>query len=237
MENGEEFKGTTTVGIVCQDGVILGTERRASMGNLIASKQAKKVFQIQDKIGLTMAGSVGDAQKLVRAIKAESNIYKLKREKGISVKAISTLMSNIMSGGVLPYFVQLIIGGVDDSEGPSLYVLDPGGGSLQEKMVATGSGSPIAYGVLEDRYEEEISVEEGKELENRPSLKTYIKNLDEKKDVSNAHHAIVGEVNLPEIETSYASASGTGRQNPNEPTASRVSSRVKDTTASLIAYA
>ncbi len=164
MESGDEFKGTTTVGIVCKDGVVLGTERRASMGNLIASKQAKKVFQIQDKIGLTMAGSVGDAQKLVRAIKAESNIYKLKREKGISVKAISTLMSNIMSGGVLPYFVQLIIGGVDDSEGPSLYVLDPGGGSLQEKMVATGSGSPIAYGVLEDRYEEEISVEEGKEL-------------------------------------------------------------------------
>lgn len=163
MENGEEFKGTTTVGIVCQDGVILGTERRASMGNLIASKEAKKVFQIQDKIGLTMAGSVGDAQKLVRAIKAESNIYELKREKNISVKAVSTLMSNIMSGGILPYVVQLIIGGVD-REGPKMYVLDPGGGCLKEKMVATGSGSPIAYGVLEDRYEEEIDVEEGSEL-------------------------------------------------------------------------
>lgn len=166
MESGDEFKGTTTVGVVCKDGVVLGTERRASIGNLIASKRAKKVFQIEEKIGLTMAGSVGDAQKLVRAIKAESNLYKLKREKGITVKGVSTLMSNIMGGGVLPYFVQLIVGGVD-LEGPSLYVLDPSGGSLKEKMVATGSGSPIAYGVLEDRYDEEMSVEEGTELVTR----------------------------------------------------------------------
>ncbi|PTD93751.1 proteasome endopeptidase complex, archaeal, beta subunit [archaeon SCG-AAA382B04] len=166
MESGDEFKGTTTVGVVCKDGVVLGTERRASIGNLVASKQAKKVFQIEEQIGLTMAGSVGDAQQLVRAIKAESNLYKLKREKGISVKAVSTLMSNIMGGGLMPYVVQLIIGGVD-SEGPGMYVLDPGGGNLEEKMVATGSGSPIAYGVLEDRFDEEMSVDKGVELVTR----------------------------------------------------------------------
>lgn len=127
-----------------------------------------------------------------------------------------------------------------------LFKLDPGV-ITNISVVKGGDQQQIAYNqrptIIDVRielgslYSSLIINEEGKELENRPSLKTYIKNLDEKKDVSNAHHAIVGEVNLPEIETSYASASGTGRQNPNEPTASRVSSRVKDTTASLIAYA
>ncbi len=163
MESGEELKGTTTVGLVCNDGVVLATERRASMGNLIASKKAKKVFQIDGTVGLTMAGSVGDAQKLVRSIKAESKLYKLKREKPITVKAVSTLMANILGAGILPYRVQLVIGGVDE-KGPSLFVLDPGGGNLEENIVSTGSGSPIAYGVIEDRYAEDISVEEGIKL-------------------------------------------------------------------------
>ncbi|OUJ19438.1 20S proteasome beta subunit [Methanonatronarchaeum thermophilum] len=166
MESGDKFKGTTTVGLVCRDGVVLGSERRASMGNLIASKRAKKVFQIEDTIGLTMAGSVGDAQKLVRSIKAETKLYKLKREKPISVKATSTLMSNILGGGILPYYVQLVIGGVDKDRS-SIYVLDPGGGCLEEKLTSTGSGSPIAYGVLEDRYNEEITVDEGVDIAAR----------------------------------------------------------------------
>ncbi|OKY79032.1 MAG: 20S proteasome beta subunit [Candidatus Methanohalarchaeum thermophilum] len=160
MESGEEFKGTTTVGIVCKDGVVLGTERRASMSNLVASKRAKKVFQVHDRLGLTMAGSVGDAQQLVRTISAEANLYQLKREKEMSVKAASTMMSNILRGGALPYYVQLILGGFD-KEGPRIFVLDPTGGNLEEKMVSTGSGSPIAYGVLEDRYDEEMSIEDG----------------------------------------------------------------------------
>ncbi|RZN62960.1 archaeal proteasome endopeptidase complex subunit beta [Methanonatronarchaeum sp. AMET6-2] len=166
MESGDKFKGTTTVGLVCRDGVVLGSERRASIGNLIASKRAKKVFEIEDTIGLTMAGSVGDAQKLVRAISAETKLYKLKREKPISVKATSTLMSNILGGGILPYYVQLVIGGVD-KEGPSIYVLDPGGGCLEEKLASTGSGSPIAYGVLEDQYNEDLTVDEGADIAGR----------------------------------------------------------------------
>lgn len=80
----------------------------------------------------------------------------------MTVGATVTLLSNILSGNrYFPYYVQLIIGGVD-KKGPSIYSLDAFGGQLTEKKaVATGSGSPVAYGVLEDRYMDNMSVDEG----------------------------------------------------------------------------
>lgn len=165
-EEGEVLKGTTTVGLVCEDGVVLASERRASMGRLIASKKAKKIHQIDDKVALTMAGSVGDAQKLVRIIRAESNLYKLRREEPMSVEATATILANVIGGQMMPPIVQLIVGGVDE-EGGHIFSLDPGGGLLEEKVLSTGSGSPIAYGLLEDGFEEGIDIDEGKDLARR----------------------------------------------------------------------
>lgn len=162
----EVMKGTTTVGLVCEDGVVLASERRASMGRLIASKRAKKIHQIDDTVALTMAGAVGDAQRLVRIIKAESNLYNLRREEPMGVKSTATILANVIGGQFLPPIVQLIVGGIDASGG-HIFSLDPGGGLLEEKVLATGSGSPIAYGVLEDIYDEEIPTDEGRELAER----------------------------------------------------------------------
>ena len=55
-------KGTTTVGLTCKDGVVIATEHRATMGTLIAHKKTQKLFKIDDNIGLTVAGLVGDAR-------------------------------------------------------------------------------------------------------------------------------------------------------------------------------
>ncbi len=172
---GEQYKGTTTVGLVCDDGVVLATERRATMGNFIASKDAKKIYQIDDKVGMTTAGMVGDAQTLARAIAVESKLYKIRRQEPMTVGATVTLLSNILSGNrYFPYYVQLIIGGVD-KKGPGLYSLDAFGGQLTEKKaVSTGSGSPIAYGVLEDRYVNGMPIDEGVTLAIR-ALHTSMK--------------------------------------------------------------
>ena len=62
------LEGTTTVGITCEDGVVFASERRASMGNLVAHKVAEKIFKIDDHIVTTIAGSVGDAQSLMKII-------------------------------------------------------------------------------------------------------------------------------------------------------------------------
>ncbi|AEH60982.1 proteasome endopeptidase complex, beta subunit [Methanosalsum zhilinae DSM 4017] len=165
MVDDKYLKGTTTVGIVCRDGVVLATEKRATMGNLIASKTAKKIYQIDDLVGLTTAGSVGDAQQIVRLISVESRLYKMRRQETMTIKGITTLLSNLLSGQrYYPLMVQLLIGGVD-KKGPNLYSLDALGGMIEEtNAVATGSGSPIAYGVLEDRYHTDMSIEEGADL-------------------------------------------------------------------------
>jgi proteasome beta subunit len=159
------YKGTTTVGMICRDGIILGTEKRATMGNFIASKRAKKIYQIADRIALTTAGSVGDAQFLYRLIKVETNLYEIRKERKPSVKSVATLVSNILNQTrYFPYFVQLLIGGVDE-RGPSVFSIDPIGGAIEEKdIVATGSGSLTAYGVLEDRYYDGMSTDEAIEV-------------------------------------------------------------------------
>ena len=165
MDNDKHLKGTTTVGIVCTDGVVLATEQRATMGNFIASKTAKKIYQIDDLMGMTTAGSVGDAQQLVRLISVEAQLYKMRRQESMTIKGITTLLSNILSGQrYYPFMVQLLIGGMD-KKGPAVYSLDALGGNIEEtQAVSTGSGSPMAYGVLEDRYRDDMNVEEGVDL-------------------------------------------------------------------------
>lgn len=165
MDNDKHLKGTTTVGIVCTDGVVLATEQRATMGHFIASKTAKKIYQIDDLVGMTTAGSVGDAQHIVRIISVESKLFKMRRQESVTIKGITTLLSNMLSGQrYYPLMVQLLIGGVDKN-GPAIYSLDALGGNIEEtRAVSTGSGSPMAYGVLEDRYTEDMTVVEGVDL-------------------------------------------------------------------------
>ncbi|MDG6244335.1 MAG: archaeal proteasome endopeptidase complex subunit beta [Methanolobus sp.] len=165
MVNDKHLKGTTTVGIVCNDGVVLATEQRATMGNFIASKTAKKIYQIDDLVAMTTAGSVGDAQQIVRVISVESKLYKMRRKESMTIKGLTTLLSNMLSGQrYYPMMVQLLVGGCDKN-GPAIYSLDALGGNIEEtKAVATGSGSPMAYGVLEDRYKQDMSTEDGVEL-------------------------------------------------------------------------
>lgn len=159
------YKGTTTVGLVCKDGVVLATEKRATMGNFIASKRAKKIYRIADRVAMTTAGAVGDAQFLARLISVEAKLYEIRKEEKPTIKALATLLSNILNSyRFFPYLVQLLVGGID-VRGPSIYSIDPIGGAIEEKdIVATGSGSLTAYGVLEDRYSPDMSVDEAAEL-------------------------------------------------------------------------
>lgn len=158
--------GTTTLGMVCRDAVVLAADKKATMGYLIASKESEKILTLDDHIALTIAGASGDAQALARYMKAELKLFSIQNQRKITVKGAASLLSNILHGGrwsYLPYMVQLIIAGYD--ERPSIYTLDAIGSSEEEKkFFATGSGSPMALGVLEDGYKEGISIEEGSRL-------------------------------------------------------------------------
>jgi len=156
------LKGTTTVGVVCKDGVILGTDTRATMGNFVASKHAKKVYQITDNLAMTIAGGVAVAQRVVEILKVNASLYDLEKNRRMPVSSAarlvqSILFSNRSAGAPLP--LQAIIGGYDET-GPHVYNLDPYGSLMEEIMVSTGSGSPYAYGVLEAQFKEDSTVDE-----------------------------------------------------------------------------
>ncbi len=160
--------GTTTVGIICKDAVVLAAEKKSTLGYLVASKESKKILPLDTHIAMTIAGASGDAQVLARYLKAEFKLFEIEHRRKITVKGAAVLLSNILqSSKYFPYYVQLIIGGVDDF-GPQIFDLDAIGGIEEvKKFTSTGSGSPIALGVLEDQYKEGMSVEEAKELARR----------------------------------------------------------------------
>ena len=154
------LKGTTTIGVVCKDGVILASDTRVTMGSYIAHKHGKKIYKIDDHLAMTISGTVADAQRTVDILTAQAQLYRLEKDRPIPVNSAARLIANLLfSARYAPLVTQVLIGGVDDT-GPHVFSLDPFGSLTEEKCVATGSGSPIAYGVLEDRYKEEVSVKE-----------------------------------------------------------------------------
>ena len=154
--------GTTTVGLVCSDGIVLAAEKRATMGYLVAHKIVEKVIPITDKIAVTTAGFVGDAQMLAKYLRSEIELYEIRRQKRVNVKAAATLLANILFGNrmsIFPFYVQILLAGTDET-GYHLFSLDPDGGNIEDKCVSTGSGSVIAYGVLEDKFKEGMPIKE-----------------------------------------------------------------------------
>ena len=154
------LKGTTTLGVVCKDGVILASDTRVTMGFYIAHKFGKKVYKIDDHLGMTIAGTVADAQRVVDILTANAKLYRIKLNRPMPVKSAARLIANLLfSNRYVPLATQVLIGGVYET-GPHVFNLDPFGSLNEEKSVATGSGSPIAYGVLEDKYREGMTIEE-----------------------------------------------------------------------------
>ena len=154
------LKGTTTIGTVCKDGVILASDTRVTMGHYVAHKAGKKVYRIDDHLGMTISGTVADAQRVVDILTANAKLYKIKMNRPMPVNTAARLIANLLfSARYVPLATQVLIGGLDTT-GPHVYNLDPFGSLTEEKFVSTGSGSPIAYGVLEDKYQENMPIQE-----------------------------------------------------------------------------
>ncbi|MBW3003572.1 proteasome subunit beta [Candidatus Woesearchaeota archaeon] len=166
----EELKtGTTTVGIVCKEGLVLAADKRATAGNLIVDKRAKKIHEVTDRIALTMAGTVSDVLLLIKLLKAELKLKKIRTSREPNVKESANLLSNMVYNNIrkfsaIPGISHFIVGGVDMS-GFHLYDLFPDG-SLTEinEYISSGSGSVFVYGVMESQYKKGLSIDEGIKL-------------------------------------------------------------------------
>ncbi|MFH1770388.1 MAG: proteasome subunit beta [archaeon] len=157
--------GTTTVGVVCKDCIVLGADKRATAGHFIASKDVEKVVPINDYMAITTAGTVSDIQLMLKLIKAELKLKEIRTNNKPSVKEGANLLagmvySNIRKMSMIPGISHFIFGGYDSEK--HLFDIYPDGSIANIKdFVSSGSGSVMAYGVLESSYKKDMSEEEG----------------------------------------------------------------------------
>ena len=157
----QAIQGATTVGMICSDGVVLASEKRVSYGRLVASTKGQKVFKLTDNVGLAFAGLMSDMQALVREASAYANLFYLEKNRPITTKAMSKLISNMLfNRRMMPLLMETVVGGYD-ADGPSLYSMDPVGSLIPDDFLAAGSGAAIAIGILEADYDKELDCEAG----------------------------------------------------------------------------
>ncbi len=161
MEQQDIKTGTTTVGIIAKDAVVLGADMRASMGHLAYDEESKKLYKITDEIAVTNAGAVGDSLTIMRFLISQARLYEIEREIKITPNAMASLLSNVLNANrYFPFAVQFVLGGVN--KGPELYEVTPFGGVLKrEKYAVSGSGTELALATLDQNYKKGMSEEEG----------------------------------------------------------------------------
>ena len=161
MDQSKDLKtGTTTVGIVAKEAIILAADMRASMGHLAYDEEAEKLYKITENIALSNAGSVGDSLTIIRFLRSHAYLYEIERETRMSAKAISSYLSNILnSNRYYPYIVQFLIAGFN--EVADIYEITPYGGVLRrDKYAVTGSGSELALATIDNGYKKDMSEED-----------------------------------------------------------------------------
>ncbi len=161
--------GTTTVGILCKDGVVIAADMRATAGHMIVDKRAEKVHILSDDFACTIAGTVSDAQLIIKLIKAELKLKEVRTYKKPSAKEAANLLggilySNIRRMSMLPGIAHFLLAG-KDAKGTHLYDLFPDGSVTKiSDFISSGSGSVFAYGVLETQYKKDMSTEDAVHL-------------------------------------------------------------------------
>lgn len=135
----------------------MATDTRVTAGGFIAHKRGKKLLRIDDNIAMTISGGVADAMNVVDILKYYTNFYRIERGRQMPVRVAAQVVSNVLfSSRLYPFIADVLVGGVD-SKGGSIFSVDFFGSINQEKVVATGSGSPVAYGILESEYKEDMT--------------------------------------------------------------------------------
>ncbi len=174
---GKILHGTTTVGIKAKDGTVLCADMRASAGYFIANNNTMKIQKIDEHAGMTMAGGVADAQNITDILRYHANIHRIQKQEPILIKSLTRLPSLIFhQNRGYPFIADILVGGYDNA-GPALYNIDMFGSTEEKNYVTTGSGSPVAYGLLEEEYHDDLTVEEAKVIALRAVKAAIIRNI------------------------------------------------------------
>ena len=164
--------GTSIVGLICTDGVVLASDRRVTAGgSLVVNKNFKKILTVNDRLLTAVTGSVADAQFLLRLVSAELRLKQLKSRRNPTIKESASLLAmmsfkNIRTPSMIPAMVGALVAGVDEDGKASLYTVEPAGSisEVEEYDANFSSGMPYILGLLERQYKKDLTVEQGVEL-------------------------------------------------------------------------
>jgi proteasome beta subunit len=150
---------------------------RASAGYFIANNNTMKIQKIDLHAGLTLAGGVADAQNIVDILRYHSNLHRVEKQSPITIHSLARLCSLIFhQNRGYPFMADILLGGYDVN-GPALFNVDMFGSVEEKSYVTTGSGSPVAYGLLEEKYKEDLTVEEAKKIALQAVKAAIVRNI------------------------------------------------------------
>jgi len=171
LKNSMLKTGTTVLGIVCKDGVVMAADRQVTAGNIVMSKKTQKVVQINDYLVVSWTGGFADAQRLGKIISAELRLKELRSKSRPTIKQAANLVatitySQIRQYSMIPSIVGTLVGGVNEDGSTEFYTVEPAGSVLKvdDFDANFGSGMPYVLGLLERLYKKDLSVKEGVEL-------------------------------------------------------------------------
>ena len=171
LQNNILKSGTTIIGIVCTDGIVMASDRRSTAGSIVMNKNIQKTVQINDYLVTSGTGMASDIEMQKKVIAAQLKLKELKSKKRPTVKESANLIGmmtyqNIRQPSMLPSIVGTLVGGVNDDGTAELYTVEPAGTAMKvdDYDANFGSGMPYVLGLLERQYKENITIKEGVEL-------------------------------------------------------------------------
>jgi proteasome beta subunit len=163
--------GTTILGIVCKDGIVMAADRQSTAGTIILNKKSKKMIQINDYLVASWTGGVADHQRLKKMVAAELRLKEIRSKSRPTVKQAANLIaaitySQIRQPSMIPSIVGTLIGGINEDGSVELYTVEPAGAvtEVEDYDANFGSGMPYVLGLLERQYRENMTLKEGIEL-------------------------------------------------------------------------
>lgn len=159
--------GTTVLGIVCKDGVVMAADRQMTLGySIVGSKNFPKVTQINDYLVMSVAGNASDALRFKKYLAAELKLKELRSKSRPTIKQAANLLASISYSGIrqpsmIPAIVGSLLAGFDEEGRTELYVIGPDGTieKVEDYDASVGSGMPFILGLLERQYKEDIPVD------------------------------------------------------------------------------
>ena len=164
--------GTTILGIVCKDGVVMAADRQSTLGSsIVGYKDTQKVNQINDYLVVSGCGVASDAHRVPRLLSAELKIKELRSKSRPSVKQAASLLANISYHGIrqpsmIPQQAGFLLAGFNEDDSTELYTISADGNihHVKDYDANMGSGMPYVLGLLERQYKKDLTIKEGVEL-------------------------------------------------------------------------